>query len=154
MCLRAARRPSRVCDGAWLPARSVALIAALFVSTALYAADGGNALGLREDPVALPSLGRLIGAFLIVGALAIGVAYLLKHFGARFLPTTLAGSAASKVSARIAIDRTTMLHVIEVEGARLAVVVGRQGVAVHSLPGRVGGDAAAAAPSTNSSRVV
>jgi flagellar biogenesis protein FliO len=114
-------------------ARLALFAATLLLSTALYAADGGNALGLREDPVALPSMGRLIGAFLLVGALALAVAYLLKRFGTRFLPAAIAKGLHGNVSARVVIDRTTTLHVVDVEGERLAVVVGRQGIAVQAL---------------------
>jgi hypothetical protein len=91
-------------------------------------------LGLATQPVTLPGAGQIVVVFLFVAALAVGLAAALRrvspHVLRRWQPPS--GSAVTLL-ARQSLEPGASLHIVSVDGERLAIVTGRSGVAVYSL---------------------
>lgn len=93
-------------------------------------------LGLTTQPVPLPGVGQIILVFLSVVALAVGIAVVLRRYGANFglLPGLQPPSGVGvTILARQRLEPGVTLHIVNVAGERLAIVTSRSGVAVHTL---------------------
>jgi hypothetical protein len=113
------------------------------------AAQGTSAashLGLTEQPVALPGAGRVILVFLLISALAVGVAWALRRFSPGLLGRMQPqGDRGITVHARQPLERGATLYIVSFAGERMAVLTTRSGVALQALNDR--SDATAVADS-------
>jgi len=113
-------------------AATCAVLMFFSVVIAAGAAEPATPLGQGRDIVELPSIGRVIAVFILVAAMAVGIAYLLR----RYSPNLARG--ISQGSALRVIDRSTLnaglrVHLIEVEGERILVAENRSGVSMLQL---------------------
>ena len=89
--------------------------------------------GGAVNDLGLPSVGRILFGFLLTAGLAVAVAVGLR----RFWPSLQRGKAASvaiRPVDRAAISATLTIHLVEIDGVRVAVAEGRTGVGITALP--------------------
>jgi hypothetical protein len=91
-------------------------------------ADKLHGFGLAESGATAPAFGRVIVAFVLVAALAWGVAWLLRRYG--FRGAAVAGGAATPVRhlARSTLPGGIACHVVEAQGRQVLITVTRHGV--------------------------
>jgi len=91
-------------------------------------------LGLANHPVELPGAWSVLGAFLMVTALAVGAALLFKRVAPRFLGRLARQNAVNvSILARERLAADTHAHVVAIGSERLLIVTSRAAVAVHAL---------------------
>lgn len=91
-------------------------------------------LGLATQPVALPAASHVVVVFILVAALAIGLAVALRRVSPGLFRRLRPNSAADvTILARQGLEPGVSLHIVSVAGERLAIVTSRSGVAVHGL---------------------
>jgi|GEM_PF-1845536 hypothetical protein len=86
-------------------------------------------LGTGVSSLAFPSIARLIVGFLFTVGLAFGAAFVLRRLWPLFRKRRVSSSNVQLLG-RTAVSRTLTVHLIEIDGARLAVAEGRSGVAI------------------------
>jgi hypothetical protein len=100
--------------------------------------------GLSGSNVGTPGYGRVLVVFAFIVALAWGITWILRRYGAGFRPGAMgvAGVAAPiRQLARITLPGGIACHVIETQGRQVLITVSRHGVASVLL-----GEAPVAAP--------
>ena len=129
----------RVGVSSWLV---VAITAAISLSSAAVLAQAGHAdasgLGLADGGMNFPSPWRVIGSFLLVAGLAIAAVYALQRFLPRMTSRAQPDTVPVTVLGRQSIVGGPTVHVIEVNGVKLAIADGKNGVDVAVLPNTAG----------------
>jgi hypothetical protein len=103
---------------------------------------GGDIEGLG-----LPGIGRVVLGFLLTAGLAVGIAYALKRWWPGALLARRPLGAQIRTISRTAVTRTLVVHLVEVDGARVVIAEGRTGVGVSVIPGGTSAPAASTAES-------
>jgi flagellar biogenesis protein FliO len=85
-----------------------------------------------QDIVAVPGIGRVVVVFLLVAALAVAAAVVLRRMLPKITGVTLGGNAL-RVLERTNLSPATRLHLVQVEGEKLLVAENRNGLAVVVL---------------------
>jgi flagellar biogenesis protein FliO len=89
-------------------------------------------LGAGVSSLAFPSIARLIVGFLFTVGLAFGAAFVLRRLWPLFRKRSVSSSNVQLLG-RTVVSRTLTVHLIEVDGARLAVAEGRNSVAITAM---------------------
>lgn len=89
-------------------------------------------LSQAQDVIAVPGIGRVVAAFVIVAALAIAAAVALRRVLPKFTGVPLAGSAV-RVLERTNLGPGTRIHLVQVEGEKVLVAENRTGLAIAVL---------------------
>ena len=109
------------------------LAGAAAISTAAYSEvlPGSQPLIAHGDPVVLPGVGRILLAFVLTVAVAVGAIYALRRFLAK-LPgyRETANSPSSNVRVHTTLHRGLRLHVVEVQGRTVLLAEGKNGMAM------------------------
>lgn len=119
--LRESRRLAQACGG-------IALLCRALLS---HAAES-TPLTQGQDVIAVPGFGRVIVAFVIVAALAVAAAAVLRRVLPKFTGTPLAGSTI-RILERANLGPGTRLHVVQVEGEKVLVAENRNSLTVVVL---------------------
>lgn len=94
-------------------------------------------LGQGRDIIEFPSIARVVIVFLVVAALAVLVARLMR----RYVPgmgRTMTSGAAMRVVDRTVINPGLKVHLIEVDGERVLLAEHRSGLSLLSLRPKAG----------------
>lgn len=90
-----------------------------------------------QDIVAVPGIGRVIVVFLLVAALAVAAAVVLRRVLPRLTGVTIGGNTL-RILERTNLSPATRIHLVQVDGERLLVAENRHALAVvvlaRSLP--------------------
>lgn len=89
--------------------------------------------GTSVDQLGFPSLGRVVVVFVLTVALAVGAVVVLRRFWPTLLKRKNTATAIRSLD-RTAISATLTVHVVEVEGVKMVVADGRNGVSIAILP--------------------
>jgi len=89
-------------------------------------------LGGGVADLAIPGLGRVVLGFLITAALAIGAAYAIRRFWPGIAVRGASGKRVRPLG-HAAVSRTLTVHLVEVDGTRVVVAEGRNGVGLTTL---------------------
>jgi hypothetical protein len=109
-------------------------LALLWVSSPAFAQQAAGSLGLPADPIALPGLGRVVLAFILVAALAVAAVLVLQRFGPRFGAGSLfAGGGSLRVLERLQLARDLHVHLVQTECGKVLITAHRQSIAVVLL---------------------
>jgi flagellar biogenesis protein FliO len=85
-----------------------------------------------QDVISTPGIGRVVAAFVIVAALAVGAAMALRRVLPRFTGVPLTGNTV-RILERANLGAGTRAHLVQVEGEKLLVVENRTGLAIAVL---------------------
>ena len=98
--------------------------------TAQQNAEKLKGFGLADGGSATPGLGRVILVFMVIAALAWGMAWLLRRYGARWRIGAVAGAVGVPIRplARNSLPGGVACHLIEAGGKRVLISVSRHGV--------------------------
>lgn len=88
-----------------------------------------------DDVLSFPSFGRIVLAFIVVAALAIGIALALRQVLPR-LGKGMAVSSRLKVLDRIHLSSAVRVHLVEVENERVVIAENRGAITIAVLPER------------------
>lgn len=111
------------------------LVGAIAMMLACQSSWGAQQLAQGQDIVELPSMGRVIFAFLLVAALAVGASMLLRRFAPQLTRVSQAGSAMRVVD-RATLSAGLRVHLVEVAGERVLIAENRGGVTLLQLDKR------------------
>jgi flagellar biogenesis protein FliO len=89
-------------------------------------------LAQGTDIVAMPGIGRVIFAFLLVAALAVGAVVALRRFMPR-INTGLLRSGGVQVVDRATLSAGVRVHVLRVDGQKILLAESRSGIALLAL---------------------
>jgi flagellar biogenesis protein FliO len=89
-------------------------------------------LSQGQDVIAVPGIGRVAVAFVIVAALAVAAGVALRRVLPKFTGVPLAGSAV-RVLERTNLGPGTRIHLVQVEGEKVLVAENRSGLAIAVL---------------------
>ena len=89
--------------------------------------------GTSVEQLGFPSLGRVVVVFVLTVALAVGAVVVLRRFWPTLLKRKNPASGIRSLD-RTALSATLTVHVVEVEGVKMVVADGRNGVSVTILP--------------------
>ena len=112
--------------------RAVALLAASHCVFAESSAPRGR-FGTSVGELAFPSVGRIAFGFLLTAILAITVVFVLSKLRSLFLKRQSVTTAV-RVLDRTAVSRTLTVHLLDVQGTRVLVAEGRNGVHIERVP--------------------
>jgi hypothetical protein len=109
-------------------------VAVLCWSQMALAQQAAKSLGMTDDPVALPGLGRIVLVFTLVAALGIGAVLALRRFGPQLGRGTLFTPAHSlKVLERLQLSSELSVHLVQTERGRVLITAHRNSIAVVLL---------------------
>lgn len=114
----------------------LAPVVSLLVTSAALAAESST-LAQGRDVVAMPGIGRVIFAFVLTTALAIGIAVVLK----RVLPKLngpLSTSGSVRVIERASLGAGLKVHVVQIDDSKVLVAESRHGVSITVLKNKSG----------------
>ncbi len=114
----------------WI-ARACAGIALCYPMLLAHAAEQAPLIQ-GQDVIAVPGIGRIAAAFVIVVALAIAWAATLRRVLPKFTGVPLAGSAL-RVLDRASLGPGTRVHLVQVEGEKVLVAENRSSLAIAVL---------------------
>jgi hypothetical protein len=104
--------------------------------TAQASSEKLRSFGLAESG-ATPAFGRVIVVFLLIAALAWGIAWFLKRHGRRFglagAEPAASGASAIRHLARSGLPGGIVCHLVEAQGSRVLITVSRHGVSSVAL---------------------
>jgi flagellar biogenesis protein FliO len=87
-----------------------------------------------DDPIALPGLGRVVFAFVLVVALAVGAVLALRRFGPQLGRGSLFAAAGSmRVLERLQLSRDLSVHLVQTERGQVLITAHRHTIAVVRL---------------------
>jgi hypothetical protein len=118
------RHPTRFALGAVL-----LIVGGLCVALPVAAAE----LTRGDDAIGVPSVGRVLLAFAVTAALAVGIVFMLKRAMPKFGASSAAGSVMRVVD-RIHVSRTLQLHLLRINEQTVLVAESRTGVAIQVMP--------------------
>lgn len=122
----------------------MALGAMVIIATG-FAADGTVPLIAHAEPIAMPSVGRILFGFIVTVGVAIGVIYGLR----RWLPhlaNRLGSTNTLRLTGQSAVQNGMKFHVVTIDQQTILVAEGKSGVAMIELHGA----SSAQAPSAKS----
>lgn len=103
----------------------------LFVSTAL-AQQSAEKLTQGGDIVTGPGIVRVVFVFLLMAAIAVGVAYAVRRYSPKFA-NALVQRGPLRVIDRTALHGGLRVHLVEADGERIVIAEGRAGVSMLRL---------------------
>jgi hypothetical protein len=89
--------------------------------------------GTSVDELGFPSLGRVVVVFVLVVALAVATVVVLRRFWPALLQRKTNASGIRTLD-RASLSATLTVHVVEVEGVKMLIAEGRNGIAMTPLP--------------------
>jgi hypothetical protein len=118
-----------------LAGRLVALVVGSLAGFAAWAdaASGATPSFARDNPVALPSVGKIVLAFLVTVAVGFAAVYALR----RWLPKWAGQSKLPpglQVRAQMSLQPGLRLHVVDVEGSTVLIAESKNGIAMSVVP--------------------
>jgi hypothetical protein len=124
----------RVCL-ANLASRLPALLVGSLVGLAAWAdvVPGPTPSFAHDNPVALPGVGKVLGAFVVTVAVGFAAAYALR----RWLPKWAGQSKLApglQVRAQMSLQPGLRLHVVEVQGSTVLIAESKHGIAMSIVP--------------------
>lgn len=124
-------RAARIYSSAWraLPV----LLAPLQWALAAESAAPVRTLTQGDDVLSFPSFGRILLAFIVAAALAIGIAVALKQVLPR-LGKGIAVSSRLKAVDRIHLSSAVRVHLVEVDNERVVIAENRGAITIAVLP--------------------
>lgn len=111
----------------------VCAIHLVLVSSAI-AQDATARLTQGSDIVTMPSIGRVILAFLLTAGIAVAVAYALRRYMPKFT-SGLTPSGSLRVLDRTVLNGGLRLHLVEAGGERILIAENRAGISMLRLAG-------------------
>ena len=107
---------------------------AVLCSEQVWAQQATRSLGMTNDPVALPGLGRIVFAFIVVAALAIGAVMVLRRFGPQLGRGSLFAPAGSmRVLERLQLSADLSVHLVQTGRGKVLITAHRHSIAVVML---------------------
>jgi hypothetical protein len=93
-----------------------------------------RSLTMGGDAIALPGIGRVLLAFLVVAGLAVGVSVLLRRFAPKLTGGSLLPNGGSlRVLERLHLGGDLRVHLIQTEQGRVLITTHRNSIAVVKL---------------------
>lgn len=111
-------------------------VCACAAAAAQEGAEKLKGFGLAEGGEVSPGIGRVLLVFVVVAALAWGMAWALRRYGARFgigADAGAAGAAPVRALSRNSLPGGVVCHLVEAEGKRVLITVTRHGVSTLVL---------------------
>jgi flagellar biogenesis protein FliO len=104
-------------------------------SLSAHAQQATDSLAMATGPIALPGIGRVVLAFVLVAALAVGTAVALRRFGSKLAPAGLfAGTSTSlRVLERLRLGADLHVHLVQTEHGKVLITAHRHSIAVVKL---------------------
>ncbi len=90
-------------------------------------------VGSGVADLGMPGIARVVLGFLVTAGLAFGVAFAIRRLWPGMLTRGVSGRRVRPLG-HAAVSRTLTVHLVEVDGVRLVVAEGRNGVGVTSSP--------------------
>lgn len=114
---------------------------ALLLDLPAHAQQAADALPLVTHPIALPGVGRVVFAFVLVAGLAVGTALALRRFGPKLMPgalfagagALLAGTRHLRVLERLRLSADLQVHLLQTEHGQVLITAHRHSIAVVVL---------------------
>jgi len=103
-----------------------------------------SALGMSDDPIALPGFGRIVLAFVVVAALAVAAVLALRRFGPQLgrgswfgsgFASGFASRGSLRVLERLQLSRELTVHLVQTERGKVLITAHRHSIAVVALDG-------------------
>jgi hypothetical protein len=109
-------------------------LALLWGSCPALAQHATTSLGMPDDPIALPGLGRIVFAFILVAGLAVLAVLALRRFGSRLGRGSLfATDGSMRVLERLQLAGDLHVHLVQTERGKVLITAHRHSIAVVLL---------------------